>query len=64
MLSDKETSFTAAAFVDNHPVAALTGRSEGLGFFGEWSPFTDSFFYIAMGISEPRVRARPHDRIR
>jgi hypothetical protein len=63
MLSDKQTSFTTA-FVDNLPVAALAGRSEGLGFFGEWSPFTDSFFYIAMGISEPRVRACPHDRIR
>jgi hypothetical protein len=59
MLSDKETSITTA-FVDNHPVAALTGRSEGR----EWLPFTDSFFYIAMGIPEPRIRARPRDQIR
>jgi hypothetical protein len=64
MLSDSETSVTATAFIDTYPVAALTDRSEGLGFFGEWSPFTDSFFYIAMGISQPRGRARPRDRIR
>jgi hypothetical protein len=62
MLSDKETSFTATAFVDNHPVPALTGPSEELGLFREWSTSeADSFFYIAMGISEPRVRARPRD---
>jgi hypothetical protein len=64
MLNDSETSCATTAVFDNNPVAALTGLSDRVGLFGEWSPFTDSFFYIAMGISEPRVRACRRDRIR
>jgi hypothetical protein len=62
MLSEIETRCSTTAVVDNDPVTALTGPSEELGLFREWSTSeADSFFYIAMGISEPRVRARPRD---
>jgi hypothetical protein len=58
MLSDKETSITTA-FVDNHPVAALTGRSEGR----EWLPFTDSFFFFLHCNGHSRAQnSRPPSR--
>jgi hypothetical protein len=65
MLRKIETSCSATAFVDNDPVTALAGPSDELRLFEEWSPSEgDSFFYIAMGISDPRVRACRRDRIR
>lgn len=63
MLSEIETR--CSAVVDNDPVIALTGPSGEFGLFREWpASEADSFFYVAMGISEPRVRARPRDQIR
>ena len=64
MLNEIETKCSTTAVVDNDPATALTGPSV-LGLSGKWSPYeADSFFYIAMGLSEPRVRARPRGQIR
>lgn len=68
MLSDIETSCSATALVDNDPAngfAAVAAPADELRVSRVWSPSEgDSFFYIAMGISEPRVRACGRGRIR
>jgi hypothetical protein len=60
MLSEIETSFSAAAFVNNDAIddcAATASPAHEFRSCGERPPYEgDSFFYIAMRLSGPRVR--------